>query len=75
MVIVRMKPTFVLALAVLCSLTFSGCAMLSNDDRDFYGKGWINPKELDDQGSKMPAHPESTGGLGKSPVVDPILDE
>ncbi len=70
-----MKTTLLLMLTVLCALAFSGCAMLSADDRDFYGKGWINPKELDDTAPKMPAHPETTGGLGKTPMVDPILDE
>ena len=26
-----------------------GCAFMSDEDRDFYGKGWVNPKELDQQ--------------------------
>lgn len=70
-----MKPTLRLALITLCALAFSGCALLASDDRDFYGKGWLNPKELDDTGPKLPAHPETTGALGRAPVVDPILDE
>lgn len=60
--------------------------LMNAEDRDFYGKGWINPKELDDAPPlKLPAHPETTGGLGgpagRAPsssapqVVDPILDE
>lgn len=65
--------TYLLALAG--ALGLSGCALLSADERDFYGKGWINPKELDDQGPKMPAHPEATGALGRAPRVDPILGE
>ena len=28
-------------------LATSGCAFMSDEDRDFYGKGWVNPRELD----------------------------
>ncbi len=43
--------TLLTALCVSATLlTFvSGCAFMSDEDRDFYGKGWVNPKELDQQ--------------------------
>lgn len=75
MLAIRMKTTLLLLLTVLYALTLGGCALMSQEDRDFYGKGWVNPRELDDTAPKMPAHPETTGGLGKTQVVDPILDE
>lgn len=70
-----MKTTFLLTLVVLGGLALSGCALLSPDERDFYGKGWINPRELDDQVPKRPVHPETAGAFGATPLVDPILDE
>lgn len=69
----RMKTTHLLA--AIGALALSGCALLSADDRDFYGKGWVNPKELDDPAPKTPAHPKATGLPGRAPLVDPILDE
>lgn len=36
--------TITLAFAVL--LTAGGCAW-SQDERDFYGRGWLNPRDLD----------------------------
>lgn len=71
-----MKRTMLrLMLAIFGVLAFNGCALMSTEDRDFYGKGWLNPKELDDQPLKMPAHPETTGALTRPAMADPILDE
>jgi hypothetical protein len=33
-----------LAAGMIC---LGGCAFMSDEDRDFYGKGWVNPRELD----------------------------
>jgi hypothetical protein len=49
-----LRSPFARSCATLCLfaavLVFvSGCAFMSDEDRDFYGKGWINPKELDQQ--------------------------
>ena len=27
--------------------TLNGCAFMSDEDRDFYGRGWVKPSELD----------------------------
>lgn len=66
-----MKKALLLMLLVVSALGCGGCAMLSADDRDFYGRGWINPKELDDHGVRITAHPGTAGGFGKEPAVDP----
>ena len=34
-------------LSVLLMTLAGGCAFMSPEDRDFYGKGWIKPSELD----------------------------
>ena len=34
-------------LFLLLIVVSSGCAFMSDEDRDFYGKGWIKPTELD----------------------------
>ena len=39
-----MKTVF---LSLLLVVSVSGCAFMSPEDRDFYGKGWIKPNELD----------------------------
>jgi hypothetical protein len=44
-----------------------GCAFMSDEDRDFYGKGWVNPRELD-----QPAHhpiPNPEAGPESAPAV------
>ncbi len=40
----RLRRGALLAGLVLCC---GGCAFMSDEDRDFYGKGWIHPSELD----------------------------
>jgi hypothetical protein len=42
-----MRPALLLLLAGAISLSFCGCAFMSDEDREFYGRGWVNPKELD----------------------------
>ena len=32
---------------MLVVLGLNGCAFMDQEDRDFYGKGWIKPNELD----------------------------
>ena len=52
-------------------LTFvSGCAFMSDEDKDFYGKGWVNPKELDQQPMHHPLpNPESPDDLATAPAT------
>ena len=32
---------------LLTSFLLGGCAFMNDEDRDFYGKGWIHPTDLD----------------------------
>ncbi len=60
-----MKRAFLLLLIVPSVLAFCGCTEMSPEDREFYGKGWIHPGELDkERPTAMPAHPETSGSLG-----------
>ncbi len=46
-----------------------GCSEMSPDDREFYGRGWVHPSDLDkERETRMPAHPETTGSLGSAPA-------
>ena len=51
--------SLVLAATVFAS---GGCAFMSDEDRDFYGKGWIKPSDLDKptphHAIPDPSHPE-----------------
>ena len=42
-----MKRFLLLLSLVIVIQTFGGCAFMGPDDREFFGKGWISPKELD----------------------------
>ena len=42
----RMKRFLSLVLLGAVLSTFNGCAM-SDEDKDFYGRGWIRPTDLD----------------------------
>ncbi len=60
-----MKRALVLLLLVSSMAVVSGCTEMSPEDREFYGRGWIHPGDLDQvRPTKMPAHPETTGSLG-----------
>lgn len=39
-----MKTVLLSLLLVVCA---GGCAFMSPEDRDFYGKGWVKPTDLD----------------------------
>ena len=47
-----MKTCLLILVATLTSLSFTGCAFMNDEDRDFYGKGWVHPSELDDVAPK-----------------------
>ncbi len=34
-------------LSLLLAVLGGGCAFMSPEDRDFYGKGWVKPTDLD----------------------------
>ena len=51
-------------------LAICGCTEMSPEDREFYGRGWIHPGELDkERPTQMPSHPETTGSLGGAPAA------
>lgn len=63
-----MKRAFLFLLMVPLLAILCGCSEMSPDDREFYGRGWIHPGELDkERPTQMPAHPETTGSLGGAP--------
>ncbi len=65
-----MKNTRIFLLVLQLLVLLGGCSEMSQEDRDFYGRGWIHPGELDqERPTKMPAHPETTGSLGPAPVA------
>ena len=65
-----MKRALMFLLLVCPMAIFCGCSEMSPDDREFYGRGWIHPTDLDQvRPTKMPAHPETTGSLGTGPVA------
>ncbi len=66
-----MKRAFLFLLAVSSVAVVCGCSEMSPDDREFYGRGWIHPGDLDrERPTQMPAHPETTGSLGTEPASD-----
>lgn len=48
-----MKTVLLSLLLAASALTGGGCALMSPEDRDFYGKGWVKPSDLD---TPMPHH-------------------
>ena len=43
-----MKTHLLILSVVLAGLSLTGCAFMNDEDRDFYGKGWVHPTELDE---------------------------
>jgi hypothetical protein len=68
-----MRPALLLLLAGAISIAFCGCAFMSDEDRDFYGRGWVNPKEMDTpmQHHAVP-NPEDASDPADLAPVDPI---
>ncbi len=56
-----MKRLLLLALLGVVLSTLNGCAM-SDEDKDFYGRGWIRPTDLDHQYPHHAGTPTSTHG-------------
>jgi hypothetical protein len=74
-----MRPALLLLLAGAISILFCGCAFMSDEDREFYGRGWVNPKELDTP-VKHHAVPDPESGSDPGAVsagvpVDPIYQD
>ena len=65
-----MKSARLLFLVLPLAVLLGGCSEMTQDDREFYGRGWIHPGELDqERPTKMNAHPETTGSLGPAPAA------
>lgn len=58
-----MKRLLLAALLAATLSTLAGCAFMSDEDKDFYGKGWVKPTELD---NPYPTH--SGAPVGKAPA-------
>ena len=43
-----MKIRLLTLSVVLAGISLTGCAFVNDEDRDFYGKGWVHPTELDE---------------------------
>ncbi len=48
-----MKKVLFGLMLVAAVFASGGCAFMSDEDRDFYGKGWVRPSDLD---KPMPHH-------------------
>lgn len=59
-----MKTALLIVLLASVTLVGGGCAFMDPEDRDFYGKGWVKPTELDREPVHHkildPSHPETT---------------
>ena len=57
-----MKRALFILLLIGCSLSLGACMFMGADDKEFFGKGWVNPKELDTAPPpKMPMRPAADG--------------
>ena len=43
-----MKKHLLVLVAILAGLSLTGCVFMNDEDKEFYGKGWVHPSELDD---------------------------
>ena len=60
-----MKHARFFLIVVPLATLLCGCSEMTPEDREFFGRGWIHPGELDkERPTKMPSHPETTGSLG-----------
>ena len=47
---------------IACLLSLGACMFMGTEDKEFFGKGWVNPKELDTTPPpKMPMRPLADG--------------
>ena len=55
-----MKRALLTLLLIGCLLSLGACMFMGPDDKEFFGKGWVNPKELDGTPSPhMPVRPSA----------------
>ena len=60
-----MKRLLFLAALTAVLSTLGGCAFMSDEDKDFYGRGWVKPTELDQQ---YPHHAGTPPGSAYDPA-------
>ena len=65
---------------LLCSLSVaallaSGCVFMAPEDRDFYGKGWVKPSDLDTpiphHAVADPSRPQTASAPVQPPAAQP----
>ena len=57
-----MKRALLTLLMIACLLSLGACMFMGADDKEFFGKGWVNPKELDNTPSpRVPVRPIESG--------------
>ena len=70
-----MRPSSILTsaqilLVAVAMIGLGGCAFMSDEDRDFYGKGWVNPRDLDRQPMHHPIpNPEAPADASQAPTA------
>lgn len=53
-----MKRVLLILLMIGGLFSVAACMWMGPDDKEFFGKGWVNPKELDSTPRPhMPVHP------------------
>ena len=61
-----MKRFFLTVVLLGCLASLGACMWMGPEDKEFFGKGWVNPKELDRAPApKMPVRP----GAGDASAV------
>ncbi len=62
------RPSFptTAVLALLAALTLGSCAW-TQEERDFYGRGWLNPRELDRPAAYRGPRPVGEGTTDGTP--------
>jgi hypothetical protein len=63
-----MRSLALLGLIAAVFVGLGGCVFMSDEDRDFYGKGWVNPKELDQQPHHVIPNPEAPQDTAQAPI-------
>ena len=64
-----MKAWFVFG-CLLLILGVGGCVSGNVEDDQFFGRGWLNPREIDSFGETPVHRPKHPPGIRLDPIVD-----